>query len=214
MREGRLEQITTLSLTLIALAIAGTGIGQRLGSQSQASQLPTTANWETYAFPGNELGPATAKVTIVEFSDFQCPFCATASRALDRLRERHPEGIRVVFRHFPVTMTHEYAFDAAISSECAALQGQFKQYHDVLFANQAAIGRTDWSSFAHQAGVPDTASFSNCVVRKQTRARVEQDMNAARELKIRGTPLLLVNGRHLMTGDSAQIRRAVEAALR
>jgi protein-disulfide isomerase len=204
----------TLLLILVALAIAGAAIWQRLGSQSPSPQVPMTSNWATYAFPGNEIGPATAKVTVLEFSDFQCPYCAKASHALDGLREKYPNDLRIVFRHFPVRMTHEHAFTAAIASECAALQGRFKQYHDVLFANQAEIGKTPWSALADQAGIPDSASFLNCVAREQTRGRVEQDMDAARSLQIRGTPLLLVNGQHLMTGDSTQIRKVVEAALK
>jgi len=214
MRTGRLEELSTLLLTLAALAVAGVSIWQRVGRQSRGPPVPMTSNWAAYAFPGNEIGRPTAKVTVIEFSDFQCPYCAKASRALDKLREKYPNDLRIVFRHFPVTMTHEHAFVAAVASECAALQGRFKEYHDVLFANQAAIGKTAWTVLAKQAGISDSASFLNCVAREQTRARVEQDMDAARSLQIRGTPLLLVNGQHLMTGDSTQIRKVVEAALK
>ena len=214
MRTGRLEDVATLVLSIAALGIAGTAVWQRLGSQSRTPRLESTSNWESYAFPGNEVGPPGAKVTIVEFSDFQCPYCAQASRALDELLEKYPKEIRLVFRHLPVAMTHEHAFNAATAAECAALQGQFKPYHDVLFASQPEIGRTEWTKLAERARIADTASFRNCVARQQTKARVEQDMDAARQLKIRGTPFLLINGQHLMTGDSTQIRKVVEAALK
>lgn len=85
---------------------------------------------------GQILGSADAPVTIVEFSDFQCPYCAQVIEPLNNLIAKYPGKIRFVYRHFPLTDIHAVAFQSAVASECAALQGKFWEFHALLFSNR------------------------------------------------------------------------------
>src|SRR5690606_14908791 len=88
------------------------------------------------------IGPSSAPVTIVEFSDFQCPFCSRAQPTLLELQKRYPSDVRIVFRHLPLDF-HNQAFDAAVAAEAAHEQGRFDTYHRLLFENQKALSRKD-----------------------------------------------------------------------
>jgi protein-disulfide isomerase len=164
--------------------------------RDRRASLPARAvsNWEDLRQEGHRLGPATAPVTIVEFSDFQCPFCARFARdVLAPARARHPGAIGLVYRHWPLSI-HPFAMDAAIASECAGVQGRFEQYHDALFATQDSIGSWSFQRFARIAGVPDLARFTRCLSGADAAARVSRDRRAALAIGAAGTPTFVVNG--------------------
>jgi protein-disulfide isomerase len=153
----------------------------------------TVQDWKRYAV-GTRLGPDKATITITEFSDFQCPFCKQFAGDLQRLRARRPD-IAVVFRHYPLDNVHPLARMAALAAECAADQGRFEAYHNTLFDAQDSLGRVPWATFASRAGVPDLARFRSCVDNGQTSSRVERDVRAGNELRVNGTPTVLINDR-------------------
>lgn len=158
-------------------------------------EAPTTvSNWRQYAASGQRMGPANAPVTIVEFSDYQCPFCKQMETRLDSLRIRMPRRVAVIYRHFPLEQAHPHAFTAALAAECAGEQRRFEAYHRLLFAHQDSIGITPWATFARDAQVPDTTAFSRCVAEKRHQERIAGDLAAGRALDLRGTPMLLING--------------------
>ena len=157
----------------------------------------SVAGWERYAQAGQVMGTPTAPVKIVEYSDFQCPFCARFSATLRELRARHPDRVQIVYRHFPLTSIHPHAAAAAAAAECAGVQGRFEAYHDLLFAQQDSIGTRDWSRFAADAGVPDLAAFGRCVSSPAPGNRVSRDITSARELKVEVTPTIVVNGQFI-----------------
>jgi len=142
---------------------------------------------------GPSLGPATAPVTIVEFSDFQCPFCARAIPIVKELRERYPEQVRIVFRHLPLDRIHPRARAAAEAAVCAHDQDAFWKFHDVVFENNRALTDEDLEGHAAEAGL-DVALFQQCVSEGKFKAKVAADVDAARELGITGTPAFFVNG--------------------
>ncbi|HEV3051836.1 MAG TPA: thioredoxin domain-containing protein, partial [Longimicrobium sp.] len=135
-----------------------------------------------------------APVTVVVFSDFQCPACRVLAQSLDVIRERHPGTVAVVYRHFPLP-AHPFAPAAAQASECAARQGRFQAYHDELFRRQEAIGDTSWTAFARLAAVPDLRAFEACAADTAPVPAVQRDIEAARRLGVAVTPTLLINGR-------------------
>lgn len=153
-------------------------------------EIPT---WRELARAGQARGPATAPVTIVEFSDFQCPFCARARIAVDALEERYPGKVRLVFRHFPLDRIHPYARAAANASECAAQQGSFTPFRKAVFNQQGLIGTKPWGEFAREAGVADLAAFDACVTENRFAARVEADFSAGERIDLTGTPSIIVN---------------------
>jgi protein-disulfide isomerase len=140
------------------------------------------------------LGPANAPVTLVEFSDFQCPFCQRVAPTLKELRSRYGDRIRIVWKDFPLTQIHPEAFDAAQAGLCAQEQGKFWDYHDRLFANQAALQRDALKKYAADTGM-DAATFSACLDSNKYQARVQASLDAGSRLGIGSTPTTYINGR-------------------
>lgn len=151
-------------------------------------------DWEALAAEGAVMGPADAPVRIVEFSDFQCPFCRVVQETLAAVRARHPDRVAIVYRHLPLDALHPHARAAANAVECAGEQGRFAEYHDGLFAAQDSIGVRSWDHFAEEAGLPDLDAFRQCVAENRYADRVERDALLAAELGLEATPTLIVNG--------------------
>jgi len=142
---------------------------------------------------GAARGPADARVTIVEFSDFQCPYCQKAKPVLDEVESRHPKDVRIVYRHLPLDSLHPRARPSAEAAACAAEGNKFWEYHDRLFANNRALTDTDLRKYAVEVGL-DTAAFDECVRTRRHQAAVEADVQEAKKLGITGTPAFVVNG--------------------
>lgn len=142
---------------------------------------------------GQLMGNTDAPIEMVEFSDFQCPYCHSLARALQQIEQEYPGRVRVRFRHLPITSVHPDAQQAAIASECAAKQHRFQPMHDVLFARQEEIRGSELGAFAIQAGITDTLAFSHCLRDDEMAARVEADIALAMKLRIRGTPAFVIN---------------------
>jgi protein-disulfide isomerase len=200
-RKDVVQNALTGVLVLCAVVITGLLVRRELWPAAPPASQPAVtqvSDWQSYASGGHRTGPAAAPVTIVEFSDFQCPFCARLAPRLDSLRQRSPAPFAVVYRHFPLE-SHPHAMAAARASECAADQGRFKEIHDALFAEQGAIGQKSWSAYARAAGVPDSAAFARCLEGDAGASRIRADMAAGERLNVTGTPTLLV-GRYRMAG--------------
>lgn len=155
-------------------------------------RLAEVADWREYAAAGHRSGSSRAKVTIVTFSDFQCPACRRLEQNLRALQARHPERVAVVYRHLPLEK-HAFALSAARASECAAAQSRFQGYRDALFARQDSIGVASWTRFAEAAEVPDLGAFEGCMSRQEPVPAVEHDRAAARRLAASVTPTVLIN---------------------
>ncbi len=138
-------------------------------------------------------GPADAPVTIVEFSDFQCPFCARVQTTLHRIMEAYPAQVRIVFKNMP-GQRHDRAKPAAEAAMCAGRQGKFWEMHDWLYAHQAKLDDASLEAEAKALGL-DMDAFTSCTSKHQTRAQVEAGLKEARELGLNGTPIFFVNGR-------------------
>jgi protein-disulfide isomerase len=187
----------TAVMVLCAVLVTGMAVRQQFFSTPAADGPPPAReirDWERLAETGQVLGAADARVTIVEFSDFQCPFCAGLSKTLRSMQQRNPAAFRIVYRHYPLVQ-HTHAANAAIAAECAGQQRRFGEYHDVLFANQDSIGTRRWASFATDAGVVDTTAFKSCMSSPAVKQRIESDARTAAQLQLPGTPSLIVNGR-------------------
>jgi protein-disulfide isomerase len=139
-------------------------------------------------------GPAAAKVTIVEFSDFHCPYCRGVQSTLSELLSKYGDRVRLVFRHFPVDSLHPQARRASEAAWCAQQQDKFWQYHDRLYlvGNDATPGTL--SRIATDVGL-DAAKFSACTASGAASAAVEKDIEDARRLSLNGTPTFFINGR-------------------
>jgi protein-disulfide isomerase len=142
---------------------------------------------------GPSLGPADAPITLVEFSDYQCPFCKSAERLVQEVVERYPTQVRVVFRHFPLDNIHPQARGAAEAAGCAGDQGKFWEYHKILFHRAPKLGEEELKDYASSAGL-DRAAFDACVAEKKHAATVQADLEAGQKIGVAGTPAFYVNG--------------------
>jgi protein-disulfide isomerase len=165
---------------------------------------------------GPSLGPADAPVTLVEFADFQCPYCARALPLVSELRERFPTQVRVVFKHLPLESIHPRARAASEAAICAEKQDRFWPYHDLLFQNPRALGDADLRAHAGTVGL-DLAAFDACLQGPERTERIAADVAEATAAGISGTPAFVLNGvliRGLRSPDemAALVERELAAA--
>jgi protein-disulfide isomerase len=142
---------------------------------------------------GAAKGPATAPIEVIEFSDFQCPYCQRANPTVTQVLKTYGDRIRFVYRHFPLG-NHPNAKPAAEASQCAAEQGKFWEYHDALFANPSKLADADLKQRAAELGL-DAGKFNACVDTHKYKTHVEADMKAGEEAGVNGTPAFFINGR-------------------
>ncbi len=138
-------------------------------------------------------GPDNAPVTIVKFSEFECPACSRVGAPLKRVVRHYDGRVRLVFKNFPLPR-HRDAALAAEAGLAAHAQGRFWDMHDVMFQNRAALGRGDLERYAGMLGL-DMRAFKNALDRRRYRAQVAEDIAAGRAAGVRGTPTVFVNGR-------------------
>jgi protein-disulfide isomerase len=160
----------------------------------------------------NEADPAignpAAPVTVVEFSDFECPFCAAAVPTLKQLQENYGDQIRLVWKDFPLTQIHPNAYLAAEAGHCASAQDRFWEFHDVLFANQQALD--DASLKLHAAGIGlDTAAFNACLDSSRFGDRVREGMDMGTMLGVSATPTVFINGRSVSGAQPYEVFAAL-----
>ncbi|HEU4382127.1 MAG TPA: DsbA family protein [Anaeromyxobacteraceae bacterium] len=162
-------------------------------------------------------GPSDAWVTIVEFSDFQCPYCGSAAPVLNQVLALYPADARLVYKHFPLRQ-HANARPAANAAECARAQDpapgvHFWAMHDLLFANQAALDAASLAGYAGQIAGLDATAWQVCFDARQFDSRVQADLDLGASMGVGGTPTFAINGRPLVGAQPlATFTAAVEAA--
>jgi protein-disulfide isomerase len=175
--------------------------------------VPARAQFERTADPGMVKGPATAPVTIVEFSDYQCPYCKSVQPALAKILAEYDGRVRLIFKDFPLAI-HDRARPAHQAARCAAASGKFWPYHDRLFAAQPQFDRERLITYAVEVGI-DSETFAHCFDEARFAAAVERDVAEARAHGIRQTPTFLINDRPLVGAQPVETFRAlIDEALR
>ncbi|MFZ5476037.1 MAG: DsbA family protein [Myxococcota bacterium] len=137
-------------------------------------------------------GPADAPVTIIQFAEFQCPYCGKARESLDQIKAAYPGKVRFVFRDFPLGF-HDRAIPAAVAANCAAKQGKYWEVHDRLMSNQRALEEPDLERVAQEAKL-NMSDWQACRQDPAMRAEVEKDMEDGAKIGVTGTPAFFVNG--------------------
>lgn len=193
---SRQRFLDAATLLMVLCAIVLTGFVARREFFPPQSLLARSGSpvlqedWQTYG-TGNALGPTRGNVTIVEFADFECVSCRRLGRYVDSLRVLD-KSVRILYRHSP-RPGREFAFAAALASECAAEQDRFEEMHSMLQEHPDSMGLQPWWWFAQIAGVTDKERFDTCITGEWARMRVAADTAEAQRLGMQAIPTLLVN---------------------
>lgn len=212
---SEIKKLVSISSWLIALQIASltafsvvTGIlytsirdlGREIRNTNSASgiSLPATSlveNWREYVRPHNAIrGPVDAPIVVMEFTDFQCPFCRSFSETTrEQLLSRHGDGIKYVLKHFPLEQIHEHARYSARIAQCAGREGKFWEAEALLFRNQSNLSEEFFTTIDKKLGLE--SNFDDCLLDLDVAAEVEQDFQDGLQIGIRGTPTFVINGK-------------------
>jgi len=199
-----LPNIFTGILVICAVIVTSLSVHQYLVGRNAAAAPPThVEDWQRLLTnrPVN-VGSTGAALKIIEFSDYQCPYCRQIEPNLQALVKRNQNKVAIVRYDLPLTQIHPYAFKAAIASRCAAAQGVYEPYETELF--HVDLASADWVGLAREAKVPDVPRFSSCLDSKETASLVEADIKTADRIGISGTPTLVINGKVLPGAVSDQ----------
>jgi protein-disulfide isomerase len=159
-------------------------------------------------------GPADAAVTLVEYGDYECPYCGAAYPIIKELQARMSERLRFVFRNFPITTSHPHAEHAAEAAEAAGARGRFWEMHDVLFENQRRLDDQDLPAYAERLGL-DVETFAKELAEHVHAERVREAFMSGVRSGVNGTPTFYINGvRHDDSYDVEPLLAALERAAR
>ncbi len=172
---------------------------QQAATQQAAdpNQVQVPQNVKRYDVPiGNSPveGSASAPITIIEFSDYQCPFCQQwQQQVLPQIKDKYGDKVRLVYRNFPLYSIHPEAESASEAAECAGEQKKYWEYHDLLFSGQKDLGSTTYTDYAQSLGL-NMDSFKKCVDEHRYQSTVKADFDYASQLGVRSTPTFFING--------------------
>jgi len=172
------------------------GLRER-GKVTVLLEEPAGARVAVSADRGFARGPKDAPVTIIEFSDFQCPFCKNATTTIKQVLDKYPGKVRLVFRDYPLVSIHPLAPKAHEAARCAADQGKFWEYHDVLFERSPRLTPQDLKQYAQDLKL-DGAAFGQCLDSGKYVAEVDKDTQEGMGLGLTGTPSFFINGKQLV----------------
>jgi len=199
---------TILTVVLVGCAVLTTGLVLRreLFPQASAPVMPQKPvfidNWQAHLDKGARVGSPEAPVQLIEFADYECPFCASFHTTLEAVRKQYPTQLALTYVHYPI-QGHRFAEPAARVVECAGEQGRFEAMHARLYQWQNQMGLKPWNAFAAEAGVPNLAAFESCVQETEPVAKVVEGRKLGNELGVQGTPTIVINGWKLPRPPSA-----------
>jgi protein-disulfide isomerase len=173
----------------------------KLRSENKVNVMLTPPRFKVASDNGPWSGGKNAPVTVVEFSDFQCPYCRAAETGVKQVRAKYGDQVKFVYEDFPLGF-HEHAMDAARAARCAGEQDKFWQYHDALFQDQSKLAVADLKAEAAKLGL-DNKKFASCFDKQKPDAAIKASQAQGEALGVNGTPTFFVNGRELTGAQSA-----------
>jgi len=200
--------VALVALTAFSLSFSGSvantgnviaGAGSSVSGQASVPNTGSVGNVATGNPAEGEdpyFGPEDAPVTIIEYSDFQCPFCERAVPVINQIKATYGDSVRLVYKDFPLGF-HQFAQKAAEAGQCANDQGRFWDLHDVMFANQNSIDVASIKRYASGLGL-DTEQFDACLDSGKYAQEVQQDFNEGKAAGVSGTPTFFINGKKIV----------------
>ena len=202
----RVGNLFAIAASATALAVAGFVMVPRIARPAAATNKDPIAitDWGRLVAQGHRNGPDNARVTIIEFGDYQCPACRAWQPHIDAVRSEFPEEVAFVYLHYPLSY-HQFAYAAARAAECADAQGAFWPFHRLLYTEDNWFGSA-LLKLAADAGVANLEKFNACISGNGKVDRIEADRKAAEQLESDGTPIVIINGLLLRTAfDSVSL---------
>jgi protein-disulfide isomerase len=196
-------------------SVTQTTLSSQQSAQAPVAQAPVQTQAQEYVrydipvegFPS--LGTTDAPIVMVEFSDFQCPFCKRFhDETLQPLLAAYPGKIRFVYRHLPLTSIHSEAFPAAEASMCADEQNSYWQYHDKIFENPNRLGRDLYLQIASDLGL-DRTVFEECLNSRKYKEVIQKDLDFALNLGVGSTPTFFINGLAIVGAQPIEVFKQV-----
>lgn len=198
----------------LSRAEAAEAVLQQAGLGAPQPTRDPNAPIEVVRYPVDEannpsFGPADAPITIIEFSDYECPFCTRwHAEVWPKLQQTYGDKIRLVYRDFPLYSIHPNAGAAAEAANCANEQGKFWEYHDLLFQASDGLGRQAYETYASQVNL-DVEGFKACLDEKRYAEEVTADFEFARQLGVQSTPTFFINGVALIGAQPFEVFQEV-----
>ncbi len=178
-----------------APSIVAEATGQSSDTNDLASQMENLPRYDVSVSEDDPIkGSADAPITIIEFADFQCPFCQRhAQETYPQLVAQYGDKIRFIYKDFPLSSIHPEAYPAAIAGQCALAQNAFWDYHDLLFSGRLELGRETYLAYATELGL-DIDAFTTCLDNQTYAQSVQEDYNIGTDLGVSSTPTFFING--------------------
>ncbi len=211
---GNSEELKQLQESQKKLEVKVAELEKKIAQAPAAAARPQVDPNKVYDLPVGKSavrGPTDATVTMVEFSDFQCPFCSRAVPLIDQVMQAYPKDLKFVYKEFPLPM-HPNAMPASRAAIAAQRQGKYWEMHDKLFANQQALQPDNLKQYAQELGL-DVAKFEQDMNSPDVQAQISDDMQLARQAGVSGTPTLFVNGKRVVNRSLEGIKQMVDESL-
>lgn len=213
--KGQLERIEKNQADILAkLKTMEEKIG-KIPAQAAAPRRPTIDYNKVYNLPGGSSavkGNKNAKVTITEFSDFQCPYCARLQPTLKEVMDAYPNDVKLVFKDFPLSF-HKQAKNAAKAARAAGEQGKYWEMHDLIFQNFSSVNEEMFKDFATRLNL-DVNKFMADFGSNKYDALIQQDINLGRQAGVTGTPTLFMNGKRMQGRSFDDFKQLIEGYLK
>lgn len=209
-----IDRASSALLTIAAVAIAVSAVRRAFFPSLTTSGTPVPeflASWREALPVGIRFGDSIAPVTIVEFTDLECPACRAFHSSLEEVLKTHPGDVSLLYVAYPLPM-HRFALGAARAAECAHRYGRFREWLDVIYDKQDSLGLKSWGTYANEAGLPDTAAITKCATNPAPVGRIEAGLALGNKIRIAGTPTVIVNGwRFPYTPTTEELTSVIEA---
>jgi len=207
------QEISSLGQAVVALAKAGPAAGGAPAARPPRRGPDPERVYKVDVAGSPSMGPDDALVTVVEFSDFQCPFCGRVVGTMKQVEKEYGKKVRIVFKHLPLAM-HSKAPAAHAAAQAAANQDAFWEMHDLIFANQREMSPDKYVEYAKQLGL-DIDKFKKDVASPEVKKRVDADVAQATKLGVTGTPGFFINGKFTSGAKPfSEFKRLIDQELR
>lgn len=182
-----------MSIVIIALMIAFP-VGRYFAGSQMPGPIRTLSNgeWLDLIGSGHRVGPDSAPVTIVEFSDFLCTHCREFAETVELYKKDNPGKIKMIYHNFPLPQ-HQYSVKLAASAECVGQVGDYEKYYSLLYQNQDQITSVSLDSLARKAGVKDLKAFKGCMTDSGVMKKINRDKQLGMKIGLMQTPTIVIN---------------------